>query len=272
MTSDTQPNSAQFVIDLIQKSHNRGEIRDLFFKLSVDYEQVPDGSTKRDFIEFLILHIARRDEQKILIELLKKKRSHLNWPDDYTIQFPDSKIAKLKWAPHVGQYIENQEINITFNQSKQRKQTLQQQKSKHLSKDDRLAKIEQDLYEKFFFRTKSIIGGVLGFSAVWGGFALFSIFRDIKNWENNFLIFLMIYALIIVIVYRGLFLYTFNGIDKYTDFYTLRPTERNQVKGILQHRDWGNLFWNLSCKSLISILLIPNKTQANKLQRQSKKF
>ncbi|MCP5096440.1 MAG: hypothetical protein GY943_12880, partial [Chloroflexi bacterium] len=205
MTNDVQhDNNAQLMIDLIQKHHNGGEVRDLYFRLEIDRELVPERSNKRDFVEFLILHMARRNKQKVLIDILKEDRPHLNWPDNYTIQFQEVQFESLKKPIHIEQYVETQ--NITYNQTaQQRKPKAQRQKARRISKEDKLVGMSYDLYNQVFKYTKSVIWLFLGLLLIWVSFILFFYVRDMETWNYEIFNFSVFYVLGIIVIFRVVF-------------------------------------------------------------------
>lgn len=73
-------NSAQLVTlaDLTSRYFNLADVRDLCFRLGIDYEDVA-GAGKSDKIRELVLMVERNGRSPELITLLKQLRPHVNW-------------------------------------------------------------------------------------------------------------------------------------------------------------------------------------------------
>ncbi|WP_420629065.1 hypothetical protein [Candidatus Leptofilum sp.] len=75
--------SAKFMSALhsnISERFNFEEVRSLCFELNIDFDNVP-GNTKSAFIRNLIVSLAREGRLQELVNLVREKRSFINWQD-----------------------------------------------------------------------------------------------------------------------------------------------------------------------------------------------
>lgn len=100
---------------LINKYFSLEEVRDLCFKLGIDFDNVA-GENKSARIRELILQMARRDELQRLIDLLRVERSNVAWVDVP----PDFSLPGGLESPEATPPVSNNYYGpVTFNQPNQ---------------------------------------------------------------------------------------------------------------------------------------------------------
>lgn len=132
LITEVQPDDADDdsqIIDLpklaqeIESRFNESEIRDLCFKLQVDYENVP-GNNKADKARELVLYFDRRSQITELIDMLISLRGAIEWRPQPKSQKSVSIVSKMDIAvvvdvarptvSAVARYLDSQEIDANF--------------------------------------------------------------------------------------------------------------------------------------------------------------
>lgn len=125
LDEDTQLVDLPKLAQEIETRFNESEIRDLCFKLEVDYESI-QGNNKPDKVRELVLHLDRRLRTKELIEILATLRPNVEWQPKLRKQKNPSvtRVSKMDIAVivdvarpavnAVAKYLDTQQIDADF--------------------------------------------------------------------------------------------------------------------------------------------------------------
>ncbi|NJO14335.1 MAG: hypothetical protein HC877_00880 [Thioploca sp.] len=86
------------LIDLLTDHFNIKELKDLCNRLGIDSDRI-DGSSKETLISDLLSHLERRLQISTLIDIGKKLRPELNWPNLATAEPKSSPVPEPKPSP-----------------------------------------------------------------------------------------------------------------------------------------------------------------------------
>jgi TolB protein len=76
------------LLELMRATFNLQELRELCFRLAVDYEELGEGLGKSDRILALIYDSVHHGRQEQLLETLKMLRPHVSWPAKLDLRHP----------------------------------------------------------------------------------------------------------------------------------------------------------------------------------------
>ena len=105
----------QELADRVEQGFNVTELRDLFFQLDIDYDDVP-GITRKDKVRELILYLNRRSKINDLVILCEQLRPNLLWNFDPQIGSDDLIEASLTESnkPSLNRHLANGLVILVF--------------------------------------------------------------------------------------------------------------------------------------------------------------
>ncbi len=231
------------------------ELKELYFELGIDKDNVSQSANKAEYTRYLIRSIAREHRQTELLTLVKRKRPGHKWPDDYLLveEQDDNFLAS---TPLSNYNIENVTIytisSPSFNSAKQARNKYPKDKL------NQLKEIEEDVYNKFLIHTPKYVY----FLTVVGLTNLFVciIIKEIEYLGLGIFVSLAIWMFGL----RVMFSKTHTKIRKSTNYYDLSVTDREKIKHRYETRNWGNWYLNFGCKFLIKYLIETDLNRARK--------
>ncbi len=271
MSSMSQDPDTQKMHEMIMKYFDLNDLRELYFSLGIDWEGVPQPANKPQYVRYLLRFVGSNQDQDLLLSKLAKLRPRLFWPKTFSIPVAAQSTAS-PGSISIGTVIGRQNVNINVTQVPPTPRLPKpiRRRQKESRNQTKTSKTEVDLFNEIFVYTKMYVFLALIIFIIFPIALGVWIYLNKDIWQIDGLLFFLLLLFVfsaLVIMYKLAFRMIYNKVLKFTDFYQINVNSRSKIKGNLQNRHWGSIFWNLMCKFFIELFLQPNKNKANKISR-----
>lgn len=273
MSSMSQDPDTQKMYELIMKYFDLNDLRELYFSLGIDWEGVPQPAIKSQYVWHLLRFVGSNQDQDLLLSKLVKLRPRLFWPKTFSIpvavQSATSPGSINTGSINIGTFIGRQDVNINLPRTATPRKATNNKRSR-ASRPSKTSQVELELFNNFFASTRLYVFITVIIFLLLPVSASLWILLNEQIWQGDGLllsfIFLGLIFFMVVIPYKLMFTSIYSKVSRQTSFYQLDVSSRHRAKGMLQNRNWGNGFWNFTCRFFIGVFLQPNKNKANKLK------
>ncbi len=274
MSSMSQDPDTQKMYELIMKYFDLNDLRELYFSLGIDWEGVPQPAIKSQYVWHLLRFVGSNQDQDLLLSKLVKLRPRLFWPKTFSIpiavQSTTSPGSISAGSINIGTFIGRQDVNINLPRTATPRKATNNKRSR-ASHQSKTSQAESELFNNIFASTRLFVFiSVIIFLLLPVSTGLWILLNE-QIWQGDglllFFIFLGLIFVVFFLPFKLIFRFFYSKISRHTNFYRLDVSSRHRVKGMLQNRNWGNRFWNFTCRFFIGVFLQPDKNKANKTSK-----